>query len=493
MSSLAIDPARVLDEAIEALNQPGARLPLEDVDRALEVAPNDHRLWHIKGLIHRAQEHRELALPALRRAAALAPSEAIVIKGLARTTLEAGLPSVDEHVRALRLARGDPTVLTGLASALVREGRVADAIAGLESALERQPLWIEGQILLARLRFTEGERSGFARSLERASALHPQELNLHAQLLTLLLHAEQWDDLKARIAAGRAALGGHPLFDLHEAIVAAETADTDAADRLFEPFADAQDATIQVWRVRHLLRARRPELASTLLDQWLDRSEQATFWPYAATAWRLTGDPRREWLEGDERLVGVYDIADRLPPLDQLAATLRALHTSAGHMLDQSVRGGTQTDGNLFHHIDPVLVQLRVAVRETVAEHAAQLPAPDVRHPLLRHPRAPIHFSGAWSVRLSGGGFHANHVHSEGWLSSALYVVLPPDLGREGAGWLKLGEPHAQLGLDLPPLRTVEPRPGRLVLFPSTMWHGTQPFAAGERMTVAFDVARPGQ
>ena len=64
-------------------------------------------------------------------------------------------------------------------------------------------------------------------------------------------------------------------------------------------------------------------------------------------------------------------------------------------------------------------------------------------------------------------------------------------LGEGEQGWLKLGEPQAELGLGLAPFRTVEPKAGRLVLFPSTMWHGTIPFAAGERMTVAFDVARP--
>jgi hypothetical protein len=44
--------------------------------------------------------------------------------------------------------------------------------------------------------------------------------------------------------------------------------------------------------------------------------------------------------------------------------------------------------------------------------------------------------------------------------------------------------------VDLPPFRTIEPKPGRLALFPSYMWHGTRPFAEGERMTVAFDVSR---
>jgi len=46
-------------------------------------------------------------------------------------------------------------------------------------------------------------------------------------------------------------------------------------------------------------------------------------------------------------------------------------------------------------------------------------------------------------------------------------------------------------GLDLPPLRQIEPQPGRLALFGSTLWHATAPFAAGERLTFAFDVARP--
>jgi hypothetical protein len=35
------------------------------------------------------------------------------------------------------------------------------------------------------------------------------------------------------------------------------------------------------------------------------------------------------------------------------------------------------------------------------------------------------------------------------------------------------------------------PKAGRLAIFPSTMWHATEPFAEGERLTVAFDIAIP--
>jgi hypothetical protein len=84
-------------------------------------------------------------------------------------------------------------------------------------------------------------------------------------------------------------------------------------------------------------------------------------------------------------------------------------------------------------------------------------------------------------------------VHPQGWISSALYVHLPAPVATDppSAGWLTLGEPQKELGIELEPLLLVEPRPGRLALFPSYSWHGTRPFSEGERLTVAFDVKRP--
>lgn len=485
-----VDPARVLEQAIAALNAGQPELPLDDVDRALSQAPHDYRLWHIKGLIHREQEHRELAIPALRRAVELAPGEPLVAHGYARTSLEAGLPSVEAFARAVKLAPGNTEVVRGLATALVAEGRINDAIEGLHSVLQRSPLWTEGHGVLTHLRWANGERDGFARSYDEALRVHPNSLDLRREQMVALLHAERFEDVLACVEQGRGMFGPHPVFTAHEAVVRSETGQVEAADALFAEIAPLAVANFDLRLVRHLLRSGRPAEAAEVLDRWLDSAEQEMFWPYAPTAWRLTGDARAEWLEGDERLVGFYDLSDRLPPLDQLAATLRRLHNTRGQPLAQSVRGGTQTDGNLFHRIEPEIVALRNAVRSAVAEHMRSLPEFDPGHPLARGRPSRIGFSGAWSVRLQAGGSHANHFHSMGWLSSALYIVLPPDLGREQAGWLTLGEPQAQLGLSLAPRRTIEPKPGHLALFPSWMWHGTRPFGEGERITVAFDVAR---
>lgn len=93
-------------------------------------------------------------------------------------------------------------------------------------------------------------------------------------------------------------------------------------------------------------------------------------------------------------------------------------------------------------------------------------------------------------MRLRSEGFHISHIHQSGWLSSACYISLPPEVGLGDAGALAFGVPDAELGLNLPPRRVVRPREGQLVLFPSFMWHGTLPFESeAARLTAAFDLA----
>jgi hypothetical protein len=393
----------------------------------------------------------------------------------------------------LKLAPGDSEVLRGLTAAFVADGQPDAAISGLDRIVSRSPHWVPGHVLLAKLRWAQGEREGFARSFEAAVAAMPQNLDLWREWIIALLHAEHFEEALRVIAMGKAAAGEQLLFAANEAIAVAEMGDSERAESLFAPFAEIGDSTVQVRRVRHYIRWGRPRDADRIIGQWTGRPDAFMFWPYASIVWRMLDDPRWQWLEGDERFVGIYDIAERLPPLDELADTLRRLHTLSGQPLEQSLRGGTQTDGNLFTHIDPVLVKLREAIRATVADHVSNFPDRDESHPLLAAPREPIDFSGAWSVRLRSGGYHANHVHPAGWISSALYIVLPPDLGHEGAGFLTLGDARSPtLQVETPPFRTIEPRPGRLALFPSYMWHGTRPFGEGERITVAFDVAVPG-
>ena len=475
---------------LDALNRSEAELALGHADAGLALAKQSARLWHLRALALRDLDRRREALGAFEHALSLAPDQPKLVLGLAQTRYEAGLPSVDLFIRAAHLRPNDSEILLSLAHALMTEGRREEAIAGMEALLRGSPEWIQGQEFLAHARYTSGERESFARSFHDALRQHPRNIALRRSAVQLLHSAGFSDDALALIAEGQRLMGDQPVWTLHRAIIDADHGDLTAAAPLFAKLSEIDDLAVQVRRMRFFIQSRMPEEALYLFERYRSHEHVSHFLPYASIAWRWLGEPEWERFEGDERQVGVHDLADRLPSLDDLAAYLRSVHRARSQQLDQSVRGGTQTEGLILSHVDPVIEQTSAAIRAAVNEYVAQLPPADPSVPLLSAPRnRPVRFSGSWSVLLRSGGFHSNHIHPMGWISSALYIALPEADGE--CGWLTLGEPQQELGTGLGPFRKVEPKPGRLVLFPSTMWHGTVPFEAGERLTIAFDVRRP--
>jgi tetratricopeptide (TPR) repeat protein len=212
-----------------------------------------------------------------------------------------------------------------------------------------------------------------------------------------------------------------------------------------------------------------------------------------STAWRLLGDARDEALMGYDELVQVYDLE---PPPGfggmaefnaALEEELAGLHPPRREFLGQSLRGGTQTQGHLFGGGHGLVEQLKARIDEAVGRYIAAL-GEDSRHPLRGRRTNNFAYNGSWSSRLADCGFHVNHIHPMGWISSCYYAGVPGAVADEKArqGWIKFGEPDFDAGLSF--RRAIQPRPGRLVLFPSYMWHGTIPFQSAEkRTTIAFD------
>lgn len=99
-----------------------------------------------------------------------------------------------------------------------------------------------------------------------------------------------------------------------------------------------------------------------------------------------------------------------------------------------------------------------------------------------------------WATQAAESGYIDTHIHEDSWLSGAYYVELPDaiaDADPEHAGWIEFGRPYA----GLPPwpseaLRLVRPQVGRLLLFPSYVFHRTLPYqGGGERISISFDLA----
>jgi tetratricopeptide (TPR) repeat protein len=247
------------------------------------------------------------------------------------------------------------------------------------------------------------------------------------------------------------------------------------------------------------LQNRDPQKAAAMAEKSLILSpvDQAGL-AVLGSAWRMMGDERDEILNGYDDLIQVID----LPPPDgfadmadfniALSAWLETRHPKTREPLMQSLRGGSQTPGFMFNQGHALVEKLRVRIDEALAQYIAEI-KPDARHPFRGRCGRGFRFADSWSSRLKDCGFHANHIHPGGWISSCYYVALPETVKDENRkqGWIKFGEPSFDAGLGI--RRLVQPKVGRLVLFPSYMWHGTVPFHEDAvRTTIAFDAVPHG-
>jgi tetratricopeptide (TPR) repeat protein len=241
-----------------------------------------------------------------------------------------------------------------------------------------------------------------------------------------------------------------------------------------------------------LLQMHEPDRALEMSQAGLRRDPQdQTCLALVGTSYRVRGDAREEAHNGYQRLVQVIDLeppagfADMAEFNQQLDGYLDRLHPHLREFVDQSLRGGTQTVNHVFDAGHGLVDLLRQRIDQAITRYIADLS--DVQHPFDNRRGTSFAYSGSWSSRLYDCGFHVNHLHT-GWISACYYVAAPPESETSTQGWLKFGEPSYDVGLTLPPARMVQPVPGRLVLFPSYTWHGTEPFrSAASRTTVAFD------
>lgn len=482
----------LIDRAVVRHKHLDPQAGYQELERLAAVNPDNPRILLNLALMARKLGKLEESRERVERLLALTPDNA---KGLwlrAQLAFDRGEAAVEQFEIARRASPANHATLTGLAAALAAEGRPSEGESLLQNQLAAEPEWHEGHHLLAEMRWQAGAGEAFIDSYRDALAERPTDTVLWSDMIVATARALGHDRAIPLYEEARRAAGDDQYFDNLEANSLCELGEVEQAGRLYERLEGVEDPNFRLPLIRYLIRTRDFTKAEKYGLELVERGDGPDAWPYVSVAWRMMEDPRWEWLEGDPRLTAAVDIDGLLPELPALTERLRSLHTSKTEPFEQSLRGGTQTASVLFTRTDPEILSLVDHIRNAVCGYIGQLPPADETHPVLSQPRGDIRFTGSWSVRLTDSGFHVSHYHNQGWISSALYVSLPDTIDRSGDthdGWLALGEPPSEFGLDLPPLRLVEPKPARLALFPSIMWHGTRPFSEGERLTVAFDVA----
>lgn len=211
------------------------------------------------------------------------------------------------------------------------------------------------------------------------------------------------------------------------------------------------------------------------------------------TAWRLLGDERYEALFNYNMLVHQFEIQapEQWPSLDtyldDLERELDSEHQFVNHPFFLSVRHGSQIP-SIHLSSNPAMRAFPDAIAASVNRYIAKLK--QTNSLLNERNSGQYNLLSAWSVCLPPNGYHVNHVHQQGWLSSACHIREPsPDPNAPRAGWLKLGEPGPKTTPPLQAEHFIEPKRGYITIFPSYMWHGTIAFKLGpSRLVVAADL-----
>lgn len=475
-------------------------------ERAIALQPNAVQAWHGLGSALRATGEPGAAAEAFRKATELVPdyTPAWVNLGMVQRLLGRIDDALVSLKRAEALGHRGPELGDAINGALSDAGRIDKALSGARQHVVAFPAYAPAYRTLSQILWEYGPelapQEDPLKTLREAASMQPHNLALQWEYASMLLAMRRSGEAYNWLETMRRGGVAGPMLDWYCAEACEALGKGEQAASLFSAAQRGlgnQPEFLNAY-ARHAFRRGDYEHAQACAAravQLAPANQEA--WSHLGTAWRLLDDPREHWLFDYDRLVGYVEVPP--PPgfndmsefLNRLARTLHAMHTARREPLNQSVRGGSQTTGRLFGRNDSNLRAAESALNTAVSRWLSTLPD-DPSHPFLSRKRDNVHFVGSWSVRLQSSGRHSNHIHNEGWMSSAFYVALPASLSQPAAsqaGWIQFGQPLEELGLDLPPRRVIQPRLGHLALFPSYIWHGTVPFTDAEpRLTIAFDM-----
>ncbi len=440
-------------------------------EKALALQPDYADAHHNLGVCLRMTQGAQEALEHYQTARDLGLDRAELHHNTGNALIDAGdaMGAIDAYREALARDPSDVDSHRNLNSLLWQQELLEDYLDSYRQALVRQPTAIELRLAYAMALTQQEDFETAEMTLLEGLHLTPQSSALRSQLAYSLEGQGRWPEALEVHAATVAMPGSVPDHRVSYARALL------ACDRPHEALIQAREGA-----------------ARTPFDQ--------RALAYLGLCWRVLGDQRDEALNDYENLVRVFELpvpahygnVDEFN--DRLRTLLEGLHIGKRHPPEQTLRGGSQTGGDLFDRADPEIRELVTGFRHCIADYTSRLPRSS-EHPLFSRRADSFDFSASWSVRLARCGYHTMHVHPLGWISSAYYVQVPEEIVASDArgGGIKFGEPDIDIGAHGAARRQIQPVSGRLLLFPSYMWHGTVPFESDDpRMTVAFDVV-PGR
>ena len=412
------------------------------------------------------------AVRAYERSAALTPGlfQAHVNLGNLYQSLYRHEAAVEAYGRALAIDPALAEARSNLGNALMALGRSEEALAALRDAVARRPDFAMGHFNLGVALQREEQLEAAARAYRQALGLDGGLVEGHYNLGTALRALGRLEEAEAVLRRAIELDPEHAQATAHLAGVLLEHGDGDQALALCEAYLGRHPGNSSLLCLKALVQVEtgREEVHEELLD--LDRLVRPT---------RLESVP------------GYNDVAH----FNQaLAAHVEAHPTLSYAPPDNATRKGWHT-GNLAAGADGPIAALAEQIEAAARAYRRAVP-PEPGHAFLASLPENWRLT-IWSVVLDAEGHQLPHIHPTAWLSGVYYAQVPEVVAREAgqqAGWIEFGRPGPpHRSRILPPLKTLQPEDGLMVLFPSYLYHRTIPFTGeGRRISVAFDlIAQP--
>lgn len=490
----------LLDKAVRLAQGPDPAAARPHIAALLAQRHDDPDALTLLGLVAQRTGDDAAALDAFARARAGDSDNPARLGNHAIALKKAGrfAEAIETLRRSLVLRPGSAVTLANLGSCLIAADRSEEAETPLRQAIAANPAhfeaWNNLGVALARTR-----RHGDAiAAYRKALSIRPDHVEAALNLVDALSAEGRMSEAEASAVQMVQRLPGHARAanqlgglleakgNLQEAIAIYATAF--ATGPINHP--------VGVNLARALIRMGRYDDAVGVTDRLLGALPTVTT-PLALKSAALDHLGHAEELReliGLDRFVKLVDV-DSAPGFSSMAAFNAALedelrsHASLTFEPDGLVtRKGQQSD-DIAKVGTPALQALaQKATGELQAYQTGLVPS---AHPFVQ--AMPDRWTlTMWGTILSPGGSVKPHIHAPNWLSGVYYPALPDETIEGQQGWFAIGALPDSLGGG-GTRHAYEPRAGRMILFPSYLWHTTLPFGgAQDRISFAFDLVPEG-
>jgi len=459
--------------------------------------PNTFILHHILSLALDGQQKFAEAVSSYRNALRLQPNtpDLLFNLGIALGNLNKFDEADAAYRQAIKLNPNFFEAYGNLGTLLQRQGKLGEAINCYQQGLKINPQDARGYFNLGTALRDEGLLTDAIESYKKAISLFPNYTDAYNNLGETLRDRGDMDEAVKSYQAALALNPNHPgaNYNMGEFLYLAQKFD-EAVDYF-------ERSQLDDWQARSmycLYKAERFDDFKSKLDEIVRTTRHtAPFMATLSTHYAINfgaEDPYNFCKNGFDFVYqnSIRELAaPGSPLLKQLIDDIE--NTDIAERVQGMLYNGKQSAGNLFKRPEPSFRRLGELVKQEFLNYKNHFAGADCE--LIKSFPNELEFTSSWYVRMRRGGYVDRHIHEVGWISGAVYLVLPTDKKDPTEGCFEYGthgDNYPQKHSDFP-VGIATPKVGDIVLFPSSLFHRTIPFGSNEqRICIAFDLKPDG-